>query len=79
MKKRKLILTNKKIINCSDKNLLKKVGSDLVINGTTYEYSLLSGITTSLIKDQSNFILHFSDRAEVEMFSEKRTDVIDTI
>ena len=33
----------------------------------------------SLIKDQTNFILHFKSRPSVEMFSEERSDIIEVI
>lgn len=76
-KLRRLILTSNNIISCSDKTPVKlNEAGRKFIRGMVYNFDQIEGITISLIKDQKNFILHFTHLPSVEMFSEHRSDII---
>lgn len=74
-KLRKFIMTTNFIITCSDKSPVK----DTHVRGRMFMYSQLEGITLSLIKGQTNFILHFTNMASIEMFSPYRKEIVDAI
>lgn len=76
-KKKLLIVTQKYVVQASEKKLFLQ--NSKVINGKIYRLDELRGITTSLMKNSTNFVLDFEDQPSCVLSSELRYEIIKTL
>lgn len=80
-KKKRLIVTNRQIVNCSEKGPEASKGSNKAdrIAGHVSHFNELKGISKSLIKGQTNFVIHYDGAPSVEMFCDYREQLLEAI
>jgi hypothetical protein len=68
-KKKRMIVTNLQIVTCNEKGPKENHGNRKEkIAGHVSYFKELKGITKSLIKGQTNFILHYDGAPSTEMY-----------
>ena len=79
-KKKRIIVTTRQIVNCNEKGPQANHGNRKEkIAGHVSYFRELKGITKSLIKGQTNFILHYEGTPSIEMFCEQREELMEVI
>lgn len=73
-KKKRIIVTNRQIVNCNEKGPQANTGNNKAdkIAGHVSHFNELKGVTKSLIKGQNNFIIHYDGAPSIEMFCDYR-------
>jgi|TARA_B110000285_G_C14527758_1_gene339408 hypothetical protein len=80
-KKKRLLVTNKQIVHCNEKGPQANTNANTAakIAGHVGHFNELKGITKSLLKGQTNFIIHYEGAPSIEMFCEYREELLETI
>jgi hypothetical protein len=80
-KKKRLLVTNRQIVHCSEKGPQANTNANqsAKIAGHVSHFNELKGITKSLIRGQTNFIIHYDGAPSIEMFCEYREELLETI